>query len=486
MNSTYAAKVLKWMDASVNKGWDFDGYYGFQCYDLAQFYNRDVVGNPARFYGLYAADIITQAGTKYRRIDNTPEFVPQLGDLMVWNKKMGGGAGHVAICTGEGDTTFFMSLDQNWVRGEATYIRHTYDNVIGVLRPLESEQVTVKPSADNEGIVQGDSLRGHTAPTLSSPVPWYFDDQEKITLIAKTHGDSVAGTWGTTDWWYLATGVGSPQVWVSDGYVLTTKNPANVPDYKEPTKPVYSPRPTGGLFGVDVSSFQGDIDWPTLKGQVDFAIIRAGHVGESLGGGVNKTDVKLQQNRDGARAVGLPCGFYWYGYPALDAKAEAANFVNSVGPLQDGECLFLDLEEQDPNARTWAVDFMNEVEKLSGRMCHLYTYSNYAKTNDLAGVLAGSRELWLANFNNTPGAGLDNPLKIPVLHQYTSSGKVKGVTGNVDLNVFFDPDFATLAAKLPAFEPAPAPGVEERLNALESIIKLITAFLDRIFNSWRN
>lgn len=264
MNEQFKQRVLGWLSAHVNKNWDVDGFPAnqpYQCYDLANLYAVEI-GGSGRFTGLYAADIIGQAGTKYRRINNSPTFVPQTGDIMVWNKNVGGGAGHVAICTGEGDTNYFVSLDQNWNRPTATYVRHDYNHVIGVLRPLASEvsspATTIPtPKADNIGIVNGQGLRGRVEPNMNASSPWYFDDLEEITLHNKIHGQNVTvGPYAPSDWWYLAQGKESnaPKVWVSDAYVRTTKNPANVPDYTapSPTKPAPIPEPAKYVFTKDV------------------------------------------------------------------------------------------------------------------------------------------------------------------------------------------------------------------------------------------
>lgn len=69
------------------------------------------------------------------KIKNTPEFVPEKGDIFVWNEKRGKGAGHVAICTGEGNTKEFYSYDLNWNgRKKVQKVKHDYKNVLGVLR----------------------------------------------------------------------------------------------------------------------------------------------------------------------------------------------------------------------------------------------------------------------------------------------------------------------------------------------------------------
>ena len=65
-------------------------------------------------YGYYSKFIEDILNNNFEKIPNTPEFVPEKGDIMVWNEKRGKGAGHVAICTGEGNTKEFYSYDLNW------------------------------------------------------------------------------------------------------------------------------------------------------------------------------------------------------------------------------------------------------------------------------------------------------------------------------------------------------------------------------------
>jgi CHAP domain-containing protein/N-acetylmuramoyl-L-alanine amidase-like protein len=249
MNKSFQIKAQSWLNSHVGGYWDVDGFPAsqpYQCYDLANLYAVEI-GGSGRFTGLYASDIIGQTGSRYRRINNSASFVPQLGDIMVWNRNVGGGYGHVAICTGEGDTNYFVSLDQNWATPKAVYVRHSYDHVIGVLRPIESEAAesapVKKPTRDDEGIVQGQGLKARRQPNLNASHPWYFDDQESITLLARLKGQGVDGTWGKTDWWYLVRVPGiNEDLFVSDGFVLTTKNPANVPDYKTAPPPPPEPK----------------------------------------------------------------------------------------------------------------------------------------------------------------------------------------------------------------------------------------------------
>ena len=115
------------------KGIDFDGYYGFQCMDLYQQYNKDVVGGPpipANAYQVWD----TFPRDFYNRIDNQPDNFPQKGDVVIWNKNVGGGYGHIAVCS-TADVNGFVSFDQNWPVGSVCKkVFHNYNNVIGWLR----------------------------------------------------------------------------------------------------------------------------------------------------------------------------------------------------------------------------------------------------------------------------------------------------------------------------------------------------------------
>lgn len=80
----------------------------------------------------------------FTRIANTPDFVPQKGDIVVWAPSLNGGWGHIAIATGEGNTTYFYSYDQNWTGNHdaCKMVKHNYNHVYGVLRPKDQTKVT--------------------------------------------------------------------------------------------------------------------------------------------------------------------------------------------------------------------------------------------------------------------------------------------------------------------------------------------------------
>ena len=83
----------------------------------------------------------------FTKIVNTPSFVPKKGDIVVWNGNIGsGGYGHIAIATGEGDTSHFYTYDQNWHGKPMKKVKHSYSCVYGVLRPKDQSKITPKTS----------------------------------------------------------------------------------------------------------------------------------------------------------------------------------------------------------------------------------------------------------------------------------------------------------------------------------------------------
>lgn len=126
---------------------DYDGKYGVTCFDLANDYCVKVLGGK-QFLGLYAWEIYENFDNQpskelFTRIKNTPDFVPKKGDIIVWAQSLNGEAGHVEVCTGNGDTTWFESYGQNWTgdHDKCTLLSHNYNHILGVLRPKNQSQI---------------------------------------------------------------------------------------------------------------------------------------------------------------------------------------------------------------------------------------------------------------------------------------------------------------------------------------------------------
>ena len=122
----------------IGRAVDYDGSSGAQCVDLAKAYLKEVFGIPQFSIGGSAKNYWEKEFKQladFKKIKNTPDFVPKKGDIAVWNSSKGGGHGHVAICTGEGDTKTFYSYDMNWNGKAMKKVKHDYSGFYGVLRP---------------------------------------------------------------------------------------------------------------------------------------------------------------------------------------------------------------------------------------------------------------------------------------------------------------------------------------------------------------
>lgn len=196
------------------------------------------------------------------------------------------------------------------------------------------------------------------------------------------------------------------------------------------------------LYGVDVSEFQGDINFDTLNPVCHFIMIRSCF-------GTARQDNKFARNRDEARRVGLARGFYHYAYPEYDVntpEAEAAFFVNNLGTLQAGEILALDWEESYSGDHVdWCLRFLKAVEKATGVKPLLYLNQSLITSHNWQPVIDNGNGLWLADYDyNQSGPGVDTSWPVTAMRQWTDKAQVPGIPGPVDGDTFYG-DFAALA-----------------------------------------
>ena len=151
-------EAIKYLYSLEGEGWDYDGYYGWQCFDLANTYWHKLFGHGLK--GAGAADIpdVNNFKGEATVYNNTPSFKAQEGDIVVFNRNSGGGYGHVAIVTKgnyDGKYMKFQSLDQNWYGGGlaktevAQRIVHNYDFPMWFIRPYYKSESTKKVSAQS-------------------------------------------------------------------------------------------------------------------------------------------------------------------------------------------------------------------------------------------------------------------------------------------------------------------------------------------------
>lgn len=186
----------------------------------------------------------------------------------------------------------------------------------------------------------------------------------------------------------------------------------------------------GGL-GIDVASYQGSPNWEAVrKANVTFVYIKA-----SEG---NSTSYKtLDSQYKGAKNVGLPIGLYHYAKPNLSAEANADAFatqINRLGAVAGHLPPCLDLEEGSGNLAGWAKAFITRLRaKTDCKRVVVYSGASFFKTNIGESWMDSDVVLWIAHYGRTPGQpGYLTPRV--ALHQFSSTGAVPGISGNVDLD----------------------------------------------------
>lgn len=228
--------------------------------------------------------------------------------------------------------------------------------------------------------------------------------------------------------------------------------------------------------GIDVSQWQGDINWGAAN--ADFAILRAGY-----GRVKSQIDTKFEQNYRNAKAVGMPLGAYWYSYAmsADEAREEAKVFLEIIKGKQFEYPVYFDVEE----AKTLAlgrdrvsdiiIAFLEEMEK-AGYFAGLYMSASPLTTHTTEFVKKRFA-IWVANY------GVSKPSYSGQygMWQYSSTGKVNGIGGNVDMNECYvdypkqikadgKNGFEKPKPEEPKPEPVPEPTPEPKTIDIEVVI----------------
>lgn len=204
---------------------------------------------------------------------------------------------------------------------------------------------------------------------------------------------------------------------------------------------------------IDVSGWQGDIDWAKAKADgVEGVIIRLGY-GEG-----NNADKKAQRNISECKRLGIPFGIYWYSYadtPAL-AKEEGTDVVAKlkqfgVNPSDLAYPVYYDLEKwtweghqppTDPNVYNNIVNnWYSALQSAGYKNLGVYSYTSYLQ-GPLKHADIYAKTTWVAQYGAR--MGFDSFPTNSRGWQYTSSGKVNGISGNVDMNAFGNKEYESL------------------------------------------
>ncbi len=191
------------------------------------------------------------------------------------------------------------------------------------------------------------------------------------------------------------------------------------------------------IHGIDVSRYQGQIDWPQVRRSgVSFAYIKATEGGDHM-------DERFMDNWRGAKRAGLPRGAYHYYYFCRTAAEQARWFIRNVPRDPDMLPPVLDIEwnhqsktcKLRPEPRKIRSEmrlFLHRIAQHYGKRPVIYATPDFYEDNQLWRV--SGYEFWLRSVADHPSDR--HPGRRWAFWQYTGTGIVPGVEGNTDLNVF--------------------------------------------------
>ena len=194
-----------------------------------------------------------------------------------------------------------------------------------------------------------------------------------------------------------------------------------------------------GVLGIDVSKWNGNIDWNAVKNSgISYVIIRCGYRGSTTGAMIE--DPKFKSNIQGALNAGLKVGIYFFSQAVNEVEAveEASMTIGLIKKYKISYPVFLDVEPSggradgiDRNTRTKVIKAYCETIRNSGYTAGVYANKTWLESYMNAGELS-KYKIWLAQYNTAPTYGGKYDM-----WQYSSKGSVAGISGHTDMNLSY-------------------------------------------------
>lgn len=191
------------------------------------------------------------------------------------------------------------------------------------------------------------------------------------------------------------------------------------------------------MKAIDVSQWQGDINWGAVPYEIVIMKASGGDAGLYM-------DSRCFRNYDQAKHVnGKAVGLYHFAGGG-DPTAEADFFIRACQPIEEADVFVLDWEIQHPDPVSWCAAFIDRVIAVTGTKPLIYMNTSTENAHDWSPVIGRDIGLWVADYRFSPDG--DVPIQhwsTYAMHQYTSGGNVPGisnpVTGlpRVDMNEWF-------------------------------------------------
>lgn len=192
---------------------------------------------------------------------------------------------------------------------------------------------------------------------------------------------------------------------------------------------------TPTAHGIDVSHHQGTIDWDRVAGQIDFAILRCGYGSNTT----EQDDRQWKANVEACTRLKIPFGVYIYSYATTEAQAvsEARHVLRLLEGYSPSLPVYLDLEDDSILAKCDNAQILRNAKAFCDLIQEAgYEVGIYANTNWWTNYLTSAEyekwDRWVARYAQQTGYG-----KHYSMWQYTSTGSVKGISGNVDMNYWY-------------------------------------------------
>ena len=189
--------------------------------------------------------------------------------------------------------------------------------------------------------------------------------------------------------------------------------------------------------GIDVSTYQGIIDWEKVKSQIDFAILRCGY-GQDL---KHQDDEQFARNISECERLHIPYGVYLYSYATTEAKidGEVKHVLRLIGKHKPF-CVYIDMEDASTvklgkaKLTAFAKRFCEAV-KAKGFKVGVYANQHWFQTYlDVASLHNAGYSIWCAKYASRE----PNIVTSYDIWQYSSEGRIDGIKGNVDMNYMYN------------------------------------------------
>lgn len=187
------------------------------------------------------------------------------------------------------------------------------------------------------------------------------------------------------------------------------------------------------LKGIDVSTYQGKIDWEKVKkAGIKYAILRCGYGSDIK----SQDDTRFKRNADECTRLGIPFGVYLYSYATSVsmAKSEAEHVIRLLKGYKLDYPVYLDLEDNGTTAKCSnkviadITEAFCETVKKAGYYPAVYSNTSWFNTK-LTDKRFNNYDKWVAQYYSVCEYKGNH-----AIWQYSSSGKVDGISGNVDMN----------------------------------------------------